>query len=108
MSESLKAIIGAMPESFDPDAAGPLSAVFQFDISGDEPGQWYLTVHNQTCKVDEGMSPAPNVTLNMASADFVDMMTGRISGQAAFFSGKLRVSGDLMLAQRLEGLFKRD
>jgi 3-hydroxyacyl-CoA dehydrogenase/3a,7a,12a-trihydroxy-5b-cholest-24-enoyl-CoA hydratase len=43
----------------------------------------------------------------MASNDFIDMMTGKLSGQAAFFSGKLRVSGDLMLAQRLESLFKR-
>ncbi len=107
MSESLKTIIGEMPNRFSPNAAGSLSAVFQFDISGEGSGQWYLTVKDQTCKIDEGTSSAPNVTISMAEADFVDMMTGKLSGQAAFFSGKLRVSGDLMLAQRLEGLFNR-
>ncbi len=107
MSESLKAIIDAMPGRFNPDAAGSLDAVFQFDISGDQSGQWYLTVKDQTCKIDEGAHSGPSVTLTMGGNDFVDMMTGKLSGQAAFFAGKLRISGDLMLAQKLEGLFKR-
>ncbi|MEW6348631.1 MAG: SCP2 sterol-binding domain-containing protein [Thermodesulfobacteriota bacterium] len=107
MSESLNAIIDAMPGRFNPDAAGSLDAVFQFDISGDQSGQWYLTVKDQACKIDEGTHTGPSVTLSMGGSDFVDMMTGKLSGQAAFFSGKLRISGDLMLAQKLEGLFRR-
>jgi len=42
---------------------------------------------------------------SVGGIDFIDLMTGRISGQSASFSGKLRVSGDLMLARRLESLF---
>jgi putative sterol carrier protein len=105
MPVKVKEIVDAMPERFNPEAAAGLDAVFQFDISGDEPGQWYLVVKDQKCQVMEGSHASPNVTFSMASNDFVDMMTGKLSGQAAFFSGKLRVSGDLMMAQRLENLF---
>ncbi len=105
MSATVKGIVDAMPTRFNPDAASGVDAVFQFDISGDEVGQYYLVVKDQKCQISEGTHASPNVTFSMASGDFIDMMTGKISGQAAFFSGKLRVSGDLMLAQRLGSLF---
>lgn len=107
MAETVKEIIDSMPSHFNPDAAAGLDAVFQFEISGDQAGQYYVVVKDQKCQIVEGSHGSPNVTFSIASNDFVDMMTGKISGQAAFFSGKLRVSGDLMLAQRLEGLFRR-
>jgi putative sterol carrier protein len=107
MPVKVKEILDAMPERFNPEDAAGLDAVFQFDISGDEPGQWYLAVKDQKCQIMEGSHASPNVTFSMASNDFVNMMTWKLSGQAAFFSGKLRVSGDLMMAQRLENLFTR-
>jgi putative sterol carrier protein len=107
MAETVKKILDSMPQHFNPDAAAGLDAIFQFDISGEEAGQWHLVVKDQQCQILEGSHDGPNVTYSMASNDFVDMMTGKLSGQAAFFSGKLRVSGDLMLAQRLESLFRR-
>ena len=106
MSTTVKSIVDAMPANFNPDAAAGVDAVFQFDISGDEAAQYYLVVKDQKCEIAEGTHAGPSVTFNMASPDFIDMMTGKLSGQAAFFSGKLRVSGDLMLAQRLGNLFK--
>ena len=106
MSTTVKSIVDAMPANFNQDAAAGVDAVFQFDISGDETAQYYLVVKDQKCEIAEGTHASPNVTFNMASPDFIDMMTGKLSGQAAFFSGKLRVSGDLMLAQRLGNFFK--
>lgn len=108
MAVTVRDIISAMPSRFDPDAAAGVDAVFQFDVSGDDGGQWYLVIKDRACRIDEGSHGSPNVTFTMGSADFVEMMTGKLSGQQAFFSGKLRISGDLMLAQRLENFFKRD
>lgn len=105
MSEKVEAIIGSIKKKFDAESARGVDAVFQLDISGDQAGQWYLTVKDQSCHIAEGAHERPDVTFSMAGADFIEMMTGKITGQAAFFSGKLRVSGDLMLAQRFETLF---
>ena len=107
MPATVQEIVEAMPSLFNPDAAAGLDAVFQFDISGDQAGQWHVIVKDQACRILEGSHASPNGTFSMASNDFMDMMTGKVSGQAAFFSGRLRVSGDLMMAQRLENLFTR-
>lgn len=107
MAENVEGIIHSIEERFNAQSARGVDAVFQFDISGDQAGQWYLTVKDQSCRITEGAHDSPNVTFSMAGCDFVEMMTGKITGQAAFFSGKLRVSGDLMLAQRFEALFTR-
>lgn len=107
MSENVEGIMGSIEGRFNAESAKGVEAVFQFDISGDQAGQWHLTVKDQCCHITEGAHDSPNVTFSMASNDFVEMMSGKITGQTAFFSGKLRVSGDLMLAQRFEALFAR-
>lgn len=106
MSDTVKGIVEALPGKFNAEAAGGVDAVFQFDISGDQAGQYYVIIRGDTCEISEGNHDTPHVTFSMADNDFIEMMTGKISGQEAFFSGKLRVSGDLMLAQKLERFFK--
>ena len=37
----------------------------------------------------------------MAEADFVAMAEGKLDGMQAFMSGKLKIKGNMMLAQKL-------
>jgi putative sterol carrier protein len=41
----------------------------------------------------------------MEDDDLVALIKGELNGMTAFMTGKLQVDGDLMLAQRLPGLF---
>jgi putative sterol carrier protein len=41
----------------------------------------------------------------MAAQDYLDMVAGKLNPQMAFMSGKLRISGDMGLALRFQGLF---
>ena len=52
--ETVKQILDSMPQHFNPDAAAGLDAIFQFDISGEEAGQWHLVVKDQQCQIVEG------------------------------------------------------
>lgn len=106
MPLTVKGIIESMPKRFVPHKAAGIEAVFQFDISGQEAGQWYVSIKDQKCEVTQGVHNEPHVTFAMETDDFKDMITDKISGQAAFFAGKLRVSGDLLLAQRMESFFR--
>ncbi len=56
----------ALPSCFHADAAEGLTAVYQFDLSGDQGGQYQLHVADQACRVSPGIHPSPNVTLSMA------------------------------------------
>jgi putative sterol carrier protein len=47
------------------------------------------------------------MTLTMTAQDYVDMTMGKLNGQMAFMSGKLKIAGDMGLAMKLQTLFKR-
>jgi putative sterol carrier protein len=94
-----------LPEEFDADAADDMDAVYQFDLSGTQGGQYVVTVREGTCQVREGVHDDPHVTLSMAGEDCIKVLTGQLSGQMAAMSGKLRVSGDFGLALQLRALF---
>ena len=53
--------------------------------------------------VTEADGPA-ECTIRMAAQDFVDLTEGKANGQQLFFTGKLKVEGDMSLALRLQAL----
>jgi len=102
---SVKQSFDMMPSRFNKEAAKGLTAVYQFDLSGDGGGKWNVTIKDQTIDVKEGASPSPNITISMTAQDYLDMLSGKLNGQVAFMSGKLRIAGDMGLALRMQTLF---
>jgi putative sterol carrier protein len=100
-------VFDAMPGRFKAEAAGGISAVFQYRIGGAGGGEWYCQVNDQKCEVIAGNHPAPTCTLIMDSADFLAMMAGRLPPMQAYTTGKLKIEGDLMKSQLIEKLFQR-
>ena len=100
-------IFNEMPKNLNADAAKGMNSVIQFNLSGDNGGQWYTTIKDGKAEVAQGTAPAPNMTLSMSSSDYVDMIMGKLNGQMAFMSGKLKISGDMGLAMKMQNLFKR-
>ena len=104
-AESAEQVFAGMPGRFKASKAGKLDAVFQFVITGEGGGEWFVTVKDKACEVAGGRHDAPKVTLTLSSATWLDMVNRKLSGMQAFMSGKLDVSGDLMLAQKISDLF---
>lgn len=102
---SAKQAFELMPSRFNKDAAMGLNAVYQFDLSGDGGGKWQVIIKDQNVEVKEGQHPSPSITISMAAQDYLDMLSGKLNGQVAFMSGKLRISGDMGLALRMQSLF---
>ena len=100
-------IFDQMAANINPDAAKGMNSTIQFNLSGDDGGQWYTTIKDGKAEVTKGTAPSPNMTLSMSSQDYVDMTMGKLNGQMAFMSGKLKISGDMGLAMKLQSLFKR-
>lgn len=80
-----------------------------------EEASWHIDLSSEAgagaernC-VGRGLAPEgkkPAVTLVMADSDFEALVKGKANAQRLFMSGKLKVKGDVMKAQKLEGLFK--
>ncbi|MFN3535655.1 MAG: SCP2 sterol-binding domain-containing protein [Desulfatiglandales bacterium] len=103
--KSVKEVFQKMPSVFDPNQAKNLEKVFLFEITGEQQGQYYVVIKNGTCQVEEGVHSSPDVTLTMSDETWLGMVNKEISGVKAFMTGKLKVKGDLMLAQRIYDLF---
>ena len=102
---TVKETFDAMAGRFRADKAAGTNAVIQYDISGDGGGTWHAIIKDGACAVNQGPGTNPNLTLQMASQDWLDMLSGKQSGQMLFMSGKLKVKGDMGLAMKLGSLF---
>jgi putative sterol carrier protein len=103
---TIKEIFSEMQKRADANPAklAALKGVFQFDLSGIDPAIYSVTVADGKAVVSEGTSPSPDITISMASNDFIDMVEGRLDAVSAFMGGKLKVKGDMMLAMQLQSL----
>jgi putative sterol carrier protein len=104
---TVKQIFDEMPKNFNGDAAKGMNAVIQFNLTGDDGGQYHTVIKDGGCSVQQGTHASPNMTLTMTAKDYVDMIMGKLNGQMAFMSGKLKIAGDMGLAMKMQTLFKR-
>jgi putative sterol carrier protein len=102
---SVKEIFDGMPKVFDRNAAAGLNAVIQFNIEGDDGGDWYATIKEKTCAVSVGVHDSPTLSLRMSDKNWLALCRGELNAVMAFMTGKLKAKGDIMLAQRLTKLF---
>ena len=91
-----------LPKRFKPDKALGIDVTVQVNITGSNGGDWVVTIKNQKLEVKEGTHPAPTLELNMAETDYMDLINGKMSGEKAFITGKLRFKGNIGLALRLK------
>jgi putative sterol carrier protein len=103
---SCKQAFDMMPTRFNKEAAKGLNATYQFDLSGDGGGKWHVIINNDSCQVKEGPAASPSITISMTAQDYLDMLSGKLNGQMAFMTGKLRIAGDMGLALRMQSLFQ--
>jgi putative sterol carrier protein len=94
-----------IPSSFKADAAEGVNAVFQWEITGDGGGAWQIIVNDGKCEVIEGFHPNPSVSMKMDVETYLAMANKQLNPMQAFMTGKLKVSGNIMLAQKLQQLF---
>lgn len=99
-------IFSEMPGRLNPQAAQGLDCVIQYDLTGDGGAQYHSKIKDGAATVNQGPAGSPNMTITMAAQDFVDMTSGKLDGMSAFMSGKLRISGDMGLAMKLQSLFR--
>ncbi|XP_029941391.1 hydroxysteroid dehydrogenase-like protein 2 [Salarias fasciatus] len=90
------------------DVVKSTQGVYQFDLSGEHAGVWFLDLKSGSGSAGQGPPPSKaDVIMTMSSADFSKMFAGKLKPTLAFMSGKLRIKGDMTLAIKLEKLMGR-
>ena len=103
---SVKELIFNHEKAFMPEKAAGLEAVIQYHLTGDEGGDYIITIGGDKCKVEEGVAENPVMTMTADGKYFSDVLLGKADGMKGFMDGKLQLAGDLNLAMKLTSFFK--
>jgi putative sterol carrier protein len=87
-----------------PDEVNQIRAVYLFKISGDNGGTFHVDLKD-TPGVSFEEKPA-DCTLEIRDRDFLKLYKGTLSGFKAVLNGKLTVRGKIVLANRLNEVFR--
>ena len=99
--------IDKLPDYYIPANAGGIEADIQLHLTGDQGGDWWVTIHNGVLTQGKGEIPNPKLTLNGDGQDVLNVLTGQVDPMRAFMQGKIRVTGDMSLGMKLMNLFKQ-
>ena len=93
----------ALPARLDAaeESAGP--AVIAFALEGAPSGGWTLRLAGEHAAVEPGVAAA-DVTVTCSLEHWERILAGGLSPQTAWATGRLSVSGDMRLAQRVRSL----
>lgn len=89
-----------------PEDARAVDAIYCFKISGDDGGNWTVDLTGDPPNVVQGDSGNAQCTIEVADEDFKSMLSDPQAGMQLYFQGKLRVTGDPMLATKLQQFFE--
>lgn len=80
-------------------------AVYAFEVTGDEAGKWFIDLKNGAGACGKGEAPTtPDATFIMDGKNFFKMFSGSLKPATAFMTGKMKISGDMGKALKLEQL----
>ncbi|SRR5581483_2218131 len=94
-----------MPNKFDPKAAVGMTKTLQWNITGDDAGVWAFQIINGEGQLIPGGVEKPDITFTTRGKDWLAIAEGKLDPMKAFMSGKLKVTGDMMLAMKVPQLF---
>jgi putative sterol carrier protein len=85
----------------DLDKSKAIGAVFVFKINGDGGGVWTIDCKNDI-GVRAGAQDGADVTLELTTDDWKTISTNAGAATQLYFAGKLKISGNVMLATKLQ------
>jgi putative sterol carrier protein len=106
----LEAIFRQMPQHFDRKTAAGMDATIRWHVTNGPGGArdtYELQIEDGRCRARRGESHAdPRLTITLDAAEFVRLATGNSDPVNAYFSGRVLLAGDIMLAAKLQSLFR--
>jgi len=103
-SSGVDAVMEKISGILNEDLVKKTDSVFSFSLT-DTKTEYFLDLKNGAGSCGAGKAPvAADATLSMSSENFNKMFAGQLKPATAFMSGKLKISGNMGKAMKLEKL----
>jgi len=102
---SIESFMAFMSIAFNPEAARDMSAVMQYDFSGEIEGSCHFIIADGKISFQEGPAKDPDTTVNTPFEVWMDILTKKADGRQMFMEQKYSAKGDLNLLMRMNELF---
>lgn len=107
MATTVDEIFQRMSATFLPEKAAGVNAVVAYHITGEGGGDYSSVIKDGAYSLETGLRADAQATLTMAAPDWIGLNEGTLDPMTAFVSGKLKITGDQGLAQKVPRYFKR-
>ena len=94
-----------LPNLFRPEKAKGWNRVILFDLKGQEPGKYTLTIQDGTATVEKGETKPPKLTITGNSEHLVQMFTGEVPPMKLVNAKMISMKGPMMDAIAFSGLW---
>lgn len=105
--KSCKQMTQNLPHYFQPHLAANFKGTFQFNVSGEENFESYITINEGECTYFDGVNEQADIVMVMNEDIWLDILKGKLSAQKGFMTGQLKVRGNFMILNKLDQLFKK-
>ena len=102
---TIKEVMLSLPGLFKPEKARGWNRIILFDLAGQEPSKWTLTIQDGVASVEEGSTKTPRLTISGNSEHIVQMFTGEVPPMKLVNAKLLKMQGPMMDAIAFSGLW---
>jgi sterol carrier protein 2 len=101
-AEAVFAEMGAQLQAAPKELISKINCTYRFDLkSGQSKKSWIVDCKSFPASVVEG-SKKCDCMIAISDKDFVLLMAGKLNPMQAYMKGKLKITGNMMLAQKLD------
>lgn len=102
---TIQQLFEGMPQFVNQRAVQGVNKTIQWELTGEEPGAYYLVVRDGTVEVQEGHADSPDATITAPSELWKRIAMGKENGAVAFMTGKFKATGDLSVLMAMQNWF---
>ena len=101
----VKEYFDRLEERFSSEGSKGVNAIYQFELADPDGGTYHVEVNDGEMLLHEGAHEKPTTTIKMSGENFVKMSNGKLNGQMAFMSGKMKIAGSIPMAMKMKNVF---
>ena len=102
---TIREVMLNLPSQFIPAKAKGWNRVILFDLAGQEPSKWTLTIQDGVATMEDGETKPPKLVISGNSEYIVQMFTGEVPPMKLVNAKLLKMKGPMMDSIAFSGLW---